>query len=35
MRILFLHDWHSASDGEKPTFLKMHGQEVTNPALRQ
>jgi hypothetical protein len=33
MRILFLHGWHSAVGGVKPTFLKNAGHEVLNPAL--
>ena len=33
MKILFLHGWHSVPGGVKPTYLKDHGHEVTNPAL--
>lgn len=33
MKILFLHGWHSAPGGVKPTYLKEHGHEVINPAL--
>ena len=33
MKILFLHGWHSAPGGMKPTFLKSLGHEVLNPAL--
>lgn len=33
MKVLFLHGWHSALGGVKPTFLKDHGHEVINPAL--
>jgi hypothetical protein len=33
MKILFLHGWHSAPGGVKPTYLKDHGHEVVNPAL--
>ena len=33
MNILFLHGWHSAPGGVKPTYLKDHGHEVLNPAL--
>jgi alpha-beta hydrolase superfamily lysophospholipase len=33
MRILFLHGWHSAPGGVKPTYLKDHGHTVINPAL--
>ena len=33
MTILFLHGWQSVPGGVKPTFLKDHGHEVSNPAL--
>lgn len=33
MKILFLHGWHSAPGGVKPTYLKDQGHEVINPAL--
>ena len=33
MKILFLHGWQSVPGGVKPTYLKDHGHEVTNPAL--
>jgi alpha-beta hydrolase superfamily lysophospholipase len=33
MRILFFHGWHSVQGGVKPTYLKNHGHEVSNPAL--
>ena len=33
MRILFLHGWHSIPGGVKPTFLRSHGHDVSNPAL--
>ena len=33
MTILFLHGWHSVPGGVKPTYLKIHGHEVKNPAL--
>ena len=33
MTILFLHGWHSTPGGLKPTYLKVHGQTVLNPAL--
>ena len=33
MIILFLHGWHSTPGGLKPTFLKVHGHTVLNPAL--
>jgi len=33
MKILFLHGWHSAVGGVKPTYLKDQGNEVINPAL--
>jgi hypothetical protein len=33
MKILFLHGWHSTPGGLKPTFLKVHGHTVLNPAL--
>ncbi len=33
VRILFLHGWHSAPGGVKPTYLKDHGHIVINPAL--
>ena len=31
--IRFLHGWHSAPGGVKPTYLRDHGHEVVNPAL--
>ena len=31
--ILFLHGWHSAPGGVKPTYLQAHGHAVVNPAL--
>jgi hypothetical protein len=33
MTILFLHGWHSAPGGVKPTFLADHGYLVRNPIL--
>jgi hypothetical protein len=33
MKILFLHGWRSVPGGVKPTFLKDHGHDVTNPGL--
>ena len=33
MKILFLHGWHSAPGGVKPSYLIGHGHEVINPAL--
>lgn len=33
MRALFLHGWHSAPGGVKPTFLKHVGHDVLNPSL--
>jgi pimeloyl-ACP methyl ester carboxylesterase len=33
LRILFLHGWHSAPGGVKPTYLARHGHEVINPPL--
>jgi alpha-beta hydrolase superfamily lysophospholipase len=33
MKILFLHGWHSAPGGVKPTYLARHGHEVINPPL--
>ncbi len=33
MNILFLHDWHSTPGSLKPTYLKVHGHTVVNPAL--
>lgn len=33
MTILFLHGWHSVPGGVKPTYLKVHGHQVINPAL--
>ena len=33
MKILFLHGWRSVPGGVKPTYLKDHGHEVSNPAL--
>src|SRR5205085_120587 len=33
MKILFLHGWNSISGGVKPTYLKDHGHEVSNPVL--
>jgi hypothetical protein len=31
--VLFLHGWHSAPGGVKPTYLVAHGHNVINPAL--
>jgi hypothetical protein len=31
--MLFLHGWHSAPGGVKPTYLAQHGHEVINPKL--
>jgi alpha-beta hydrolase superfamily lysophospholipase len=33
MTILFLHGWHSAPGGVKPSYLIGYGHEVINPAL--
>ncbi len=33
MKILFLHGWHSAPGGCKPTFLAQQGHEIINPHL--
>ncbi|MEZ5943949.1 MAG: alpha/beta fold hydrolase [Planctomycetaceae bacterium] len=33
MKILFLHGWHSVPGGVKPTYLRVAGHEVLNPAL--
>jgi hypothetical protein len=33
MKVLFLHGWNSVVGGVKPTFLKVHGHGVINPAL--
>ena len=33
MKILFLHGWHAAPGGNKPTFLAEHGHEVIQPKL--
>lgn len=33
LRILFLHGWHSRPGGVKPTYLRQHGCQVTNPQL--
>jgi predicted esterase YcpF (UPF0227 family) len=33
MKILYLHGWHSAPGGMKPTYLRDHGHEVINPQL--
>jgi hypothetical protein len=33
MKILFLHGWHSAVGGVKPTFLEEQGHQVFNPKL--
>ena len=33
MKILFLHGWHSAPGGVKPSYLASHSHEVLNPAL--
>src|SRR5262249_44543977 len=33
MKVLYLHGLYSKPGGVKPTFLRQHGHEVTNPAL--
>src|SRR4051812_37231896 len=33
MKVLFLHGWHSAPGGVKPTYLAPHGHDVINPKL--
>ena len=33
MKVLFLHGWQSIPGGVKPTYLKDHGHEVSNPKL--
>jgi len=33
VKILFLHGWNSVVGGVKPTYLKVAGHEVINPAL--
>ncbi len=33
MKILFLHGWRSVVGGVKPTYLKVQGNQVINPAL--
>src|SRR5271163_2951858 len=33
MKVLFLHGWHAAPGGNKPTFLAQHGHEVIQPKL--
>lgn len=33
MKVLFLHGWHSVVGGVKPTYLRVAGHEVRNPAL--
>ena len=35
MRVLYLHGWNSVVGGVKPTYLRSHGHEVTEPALDQ
>ncbi|MEX1028157.1 MAG: alpha/beta hydrolase [Candidatus Paceibacterota bacterium] len=35
MIILYLHGWHSAPGGVKPTYLKSHGHSVINPTLHE
>lgn len=33
MTILSLHGWHSTPGCLKPTYLRVHGHQVLNPAL--
>ena len=33
MKLLFLHGWHSAPGGVKPTYLQANGFDVFNPKL--
>ncbi|HZZ80829.1 MAG TPA: alpha/beta hydrolase [Gemmataceae bacterium] len=33
LKVLFLHGWQSVPGGVKPTYLRDHGHEVSNPKL--
>ena len=33
MKLLYLHGWNSVVGGVKPTYMRSHGHEVTEPEL--